>query len=131
MWTPATRRQHSREALRYGTDLTTREWRVIEAHLPAACEKGRPRAWPEREIVNAIFYVLRGGIAWRLQERQYGGLPAQTVRELGRIAASPIDLGAGLRAEISLRILSGPRSTKGIKPSLDGSFARSGVGRGI
>jgi len=24
------------------------------------------RAWPMREIVNAIFYVLRGGFAWRL-----------------------------------------------------------------
>ena len=31
---------------------------------PRPC--GRPRAWPLREIVNAIFYVLRGGIAWRL-----------------------------------------------------------------
>jgi hypothetical protein len=26
MWTPATRRQHSREALRYETDLTDGEW---------------------------------------------------------------------------------------------------------
>ena len=66
MWTPTTRRQHSREGLRYETDLTTREWRVIEPCLPAACENGRPREWPLREIVNAIFYVLRGGIAWRL-----------------------------------------------------------------
>ncbi len=77
MWTPTTRRQHSREALRYGTDLTTKEWRVIEAHLPEACEKGRPRAWPEREIVNAIFYVLRGGIAWRLLPSEFP--PWQTV----------------------------------------------------
>lgn len=29
-------------------------------------ETGRPRKWAMREIVNAIFYVLRGGIAWRL-----------------------------------------------------------------
>ena len=32
----------------------------------AARKTGRPRAWPLREIVNAIFYVMRGGIAWRL-----------------------------------------------------------------
>ncbi len=28
--------------------------------------RGRPRRWSTREILNAIFYVLRGGIAWRL-----------------------------------------------------------------
>ncbi len=77
MWTPTTRRQHSRDGLRYETDLTTREWRVIEPHLPMACEIGRRRAWPLREIVNAIFYVLRGGIAWRLLPSDFP--PWQTV----------------------------------------------------
>lgn len=66
MWTPTTRKQHSRPAARYQTDLTDAEWGLIEGHLPAAQNKGRPRAWPMREIINAIFYVLRGGIAWRL-----------------------------------------------------------------
>ena len=27
---------------------------------------GRPRAWPMREIVNGIFYVMRAGCPWRL-----------------------------------------------------------------
>lgn len=66
MWTPATRREHSREGLRYGTDLNGQEWAVIEPHLPPPEPCGRPRDWTWREIVNAIFYVLRGGIAWRL-----------------------------------------------------------------
>jgi transposase len=35
------------------------------------CRCGRPRAWPLREIVNAIFYVLRGGIAWRLIPKDF------------------------------------------------------------
>jgi hypothetical protein len=30
MWTPTTRRQHSREGLRYETDLTDAEWALIE-----------------------------------------------------------------------------------------------------
>jgi putative transposase len=34
--------------------------------MPRPYPCGRPRAWPLREIVNAIFYILRGGIAWRL-----------------------------------------------------------------
>lgn len=66
MWTPATRRQHSRAGLRYETDLTDAEWRLIAPYLPEPKATGRPRRWPMREIVNAIFYVLRGGIGWRL-----------------------------------------------------------------
>jgi transposase len=66
MWTPSTRRQHSRDGLRYETDLTDAEWALIEPFMPEPNERGRPRAWPLREILNAIFYVLRGGIAWRL-----------------------------------------------------------------
>src|SRR4028118_253160 len=66
MWTPTTRRQHSRDGLRYETDLTDADWALIEPLMPEPRQRGRPRAWPLREIVNAIFYVLRGGIAWRL-----------------------------------------------------------------
>ena len=66
MWTSTTRRQHSRAGLRYGSDLTDAEWAVLEPLLPPAPGRGRKRAWPLREIVNAIFYVLRGGVAWRL-----------------------------------------------------------------
>ena len=71
MWTPATRRQHSRDGLRYETDLTEAEWAVIEPLMPAPNLRGRPWAWPLREIVNAIFYVLRGGVAWRLLPNEF------------------------------------------------------------
>ena len=77
MWTPATRREHSREGLRYETDLSDKEWLVIEPHLPPPEPLGRPRDWTWREIVNAIFYVLRGGIAWRLLPNDFP--PWQTV----------------------------------------------------
>ena len=66
MWTPTTRRRHSRAHLRYASDLTDAEWALIEPHLPPPCATGRPRAWPMREIMNALFYVLRSGCAWRL-----------------------------------------------------------------
>ena len=66
MWTPTTRKQHIRGTDRYESDLTDREWRVIEPHLPSAKPRGRPRAWPLREIVNGIFYVMRSGCPWRL-----------------------------------------------------------------
>ena len=66
MWTPTTRKKHNRKANRYQTDVTDEEWRVIEPHLPAAKGTGRPRAWPMREIINGIFYVMRAGCPWRL-----------------------------------------------------------------
>jgi transposase len=66
MWTPTTRQQYSRPTTRYQTDLTDAEWSIIVPFLPPAKATGRPRAWPLREILNAIFYVLRGGIPWRL-----------------------------------------------------------------
>ena len=66
MWTPTTRRQHSRAGLRYETDLTDAEWAVIAPLMPEPAPCGRPPVWTTREILNAIFYVLRGGISWRL-----------------------------------------------------------------
>ena len=66
MWTPTTRRQHSRVGLRSETDLTDAEWAVIEPLMPKPAPCGRPALWTTREVLKAIFYVLRGGISWRL-----------------------------------------------------------------
>lgn len=66
MWTPATRRQRSRAGLRHASDLTDDEWRILEPLLPGVRRCARRRAWPLREIANAIFYVLRAGCTWRL-----------------------------------------------------------------
>src|SRR6185312_907852 len=66
MWTPTTREQHSRTAARYETDLTDAEWAILEPHMPPRPRRGRPRDWAFRELINGVFYVLRGGIPWRL-----------------------------------------------------------------
>ena len=65
MWTRTTREQYKRPTTRYQSDLTDAEWAVIEPYLPLPNETGRPWGWPLREIVNAIFYVLRSGCPWR------------------------------------------------------------------
>lgn len=58
MWTLASRVQHSRAGLCYGSELTDAECAVLERLLPASARTGRPPSWSMREIVAAIFYVL-------------------------------------------------------------------------
>lgn len=53
----------------YPSDLTDAEWTILEPLIPAAKPGGRPRKWPMRAIVNGIFYLLRGGCAWRMLPR--------------------------------------------------------------
>jgi transposase len=77
MWTLATRAQHSRDGLRFGSDLTDAEWAVLEPLLPPPSPIGRPPTWPMRAIVEAIFYVLRGGVPWRMLPKCFP--PRQTV----------------------------------------------------
>lgn len=50
----------------YLTDLSDAEWKVVEPHIAVAKGEGRPRKHTVREILNAIFYLLRSGCAWRL-----------------------------------------------------------------
>lgn len=53
---------------RYPSDLTAKQWELIASLLQQQSRGpgGRPRTYPLREIVNGMFYVLRGGIAWRM-----------------------------------------------------------------
>jgi transposase len=66
MWTPDTRAEHDRDHLRYPSDLTDAEWQILAPLLPPPAKTGRHRSWELREVVNAIFFVLRGGIPWRM-----------------------------------------------------------------
>jgi putative transposase len=50
----------------YQTDLSDAQWSCLESHLPAPKANGPPRIYPLREILDAIFYVVRSGSQWRL-----------------------------------------------------------------
>jgi len=58
------RKKRGRRA--YATDLTDGQWALIEPLIPQAEPGGRPRKAATRELVNAILYFLRAGMAWRL-----------------------------------------------------------------
>ena len=53
-WTDTTRREYRRKAPRFASDLTDREWALIEPFMPPPKPLGRPRKANLREVVNAI-----------------------------------------------------------------------------
>ena len=55
----------------YPSDLTDAEWAVIEPLVPMPAPRGRPRKYGLREIVDAIFYVIRTGCQWRALPAEY------------------------------------------------------------
>jgi putative transposase len=50
---------------RYASDVTEKQWMMLEPLIPAVKRGGRPAKYSRREIVNAIFYLERTGCAWR------------------------------------------------------------------
>src|SRR3954452_4031349 len=64
--TSITRPQYLRKGLRYASDVTEAEWRMIEPRLPAPRRLGRPRKTALLAVVNALFYIARTGCQWRM-----------------------------------------------------------------
>jgi transposase len=51
--------------MRYTSDLNDAEWQLIDYCFPAPSKKGRPREHSYRELVNAVFYLVKTGCQWR------------------------------------------------------------------
>jgi len=50
----------------YPTDLTDEEWEIIRPLVPADNPEEPAWKYTKREILNGIFYIIRGGNAWRM-----------------------------------------------------------------
>jgi putative transposase len=59
----------------YPTDLSDAEFALVEPHLPLPKPVGRPRHHAQREILDAIWYVVRTGCQWRLLPREFPPWP--------------------------------------------------------
>lgn len=46
----------------YPTDLTDEQWKIVEPKIPPPKPGGRPRKTGMRQVLNAIFYLLRSGL---------------------------------------------------------------------
>ena len=88
----------------YSTDLSDEEWTILKPLVPQAKPGGRPRTHQRRELLDAIFYVVRGGCAWRLLPHDFP--PWQTAYHyfrLWRINGTWERMHATLRERTRLR----------------------------
>src|SRR6266545_4897567 len=77
-WTKTTRKQYRRDDLRYASDLTDDEWKVVAPLLPKRRRIGRPRKVDLRAVLNAILYILATGCQWRALPKEFP--PRSTVQ---------------------------------------------------
>jgi putative transposase len=70
-WTETTREQYRRDGLRYASDMTDAEWKLIEPLMPLRCRRGRPREISLRVIMNAVLYIAASGCQWRALPKDF------------------------------------------------------------
>jgi putative transposase len=56
---------------KYPSDLTDQQFNRIKYMLPKAKPTGRPRQLDPRDLLDAIFYVVRAGCAWRMLPKDF------------------------------------------------------------
>jgi transposase len=49
----------------YPMDLSDEQWAVLQPILPSTVGRGCPRKLDLRQVINAMLYVVVGGIQWR------------------------------------------------------------------
>jgi putative transposase len=111
----------------YQTDLSDAEWSCLESHLPVPKANGRPRLYPLREILDAIFYVVRSGCAWRLLPHDFP--PWKTVYHyfrFWRLDGTWEKIHTALRERVRVRLRRNPKPSAAIVDSQ--SVKTTGVG---
>jgi putative transposase len=111
----------------YQTDLSDAEWGCLESHLPVPKDNGRPRLYPLREILDAIFYVVRSGCAWRLLPHDFP--PWKTVYHYfrsWRLDGTWERMHTALRERVRVRSKRNPQPSAAIVDSQ--SIKTTGVG---
>jgi transposase len=114
--------------VRYLSDVDDATWKLIAPIVAQGASRGRPRVHADRVIYNAILYVLRGGIPWRMLPPPFPSW--QTVYTRFRRWA---DVGIWetltdtLRAELRIELGREPTPSAGI---LDSQSVPTGPGSG-
>jgi putative transposase len=111
----------------YQSDLSDAEWSCLQSYLPAPKANGRPRVYTPREILDAIFYVLKSGCAWRLLPHDFP--PWKTVYHyfrFWRLDGTRERMHSALRKRVRVRLQRNPQPSAAIVDSQ--SIKTTGVG---
>jgi putative transposase len=111
----------------YSTDLSDTEWTYLENQLPTPQKEGRPRIHTLREILDAIFYVVRGGCSWRLLPHDFP--PWKTVYHyfrLWRLDGTWEQMHRAVRERLRVHLRRHPYPSAGIVDSQ--SVKTTGIG---
>jgi putative transposase len=111
----------------YSTDVSDAEWSYLKAYLPTPEPRGRPRVHGTREVLNAVFYIVRGGCPWRLLPHDFP--PWKTVYHYfraWRLDGTWERMHAALRERARVRLKRNPQPSAGIVDSQ--SVKTTGVG---
>jgi transposase len=101
------------DALKYHSDLTDEQWKLIEPFLPRSKSGTRRGGRPPRDrrvVVNGIVYLVRTGCQWRMLPREFG--PWATVHHhyrIWRLDGTLEKIHAALRKQT--RVKAGRKST--------------------
>jgi putative transposase len=116
----------------YPTDLNDTEWMQIAPYLPGASCTGAPRKHAWREILNAMFYVVKNGCGWRALPHDF---PAwQTVYHyfrLFRLNGLWEQLNTAIREAVRQKEGRAPQASAMIADSQSAKSAEGGEGRGF
>ena len=93
----------------YPCSLSNRQWQIIKDWIPEAKKGGRPRTTDMRQVVDACFYLIRSGCAWRYLPGDFP--PWQTVYDY---FSAWMRLGIWVKIHSLLRVLA--RAQAGKKP---------------
>ncbi len=100
----------------YQTDLSDAEWSSIEPYLPSPQAPGRPRVHTLPEIIDAIFYIVPSGCAWRLLPHHFP--PWKTVhhyfRRSWRLDGTWERMHSALRKRVRVRLNRNPQPSAAI-----------------
>ena len=99
----------------YPSDLTDAEYACVAPLLPAPAARGRPRCRPWRELLDAVFYLIRTGCQWRALPREFP--PWQTVYHYfrrWRLDGTWARLHAALREAVRVQAGRHPQPSAGI-----------------
>ena len=88
----------------YPTDLSDAEWPYLKGHLPTLEHNGRPRVHSLREILHAVFYVVKSGCARRLLPHDIPPWKTVYYFRFWRLDGTWEGMHAALRQRVRLRL---------------------------